>query len=328
MLVYDADGGGHRANYVRLFAEMTGGSGLIAPIREALPRLIGARNLILTTLDTAPRAFLLILLLRSLLGRRSATVSLRAHLFFRQRGLRGLPGRLAVGLLGRIDAILAMTLVPFESATGRRDFLPIRDPEFWDVEPADLDAPDTKLSARARGHAAGRSIVLLIGNLDSSKGLSFLRDIFCGDPRLFDAAVPVLCGPVLAEGSEAAEQLRAGGAFVESRYLERAELMSLFRAADAAWCCYPPARDMSSGIFGRAVQFGVAPIVRRGSVLGAMAAEVPNAISLDYDEPEAARTALRNKPARLAPSPRPGRERDALRSLLLAHFGMSEPAPE
>jgi hypothetical protein len=98
--------------------------------------------------------------------------------------------------------------------------------------------------------------------------------------------------------------------------------MSLFRAADAAWCCYPPERDLSSGIFGRAVQFGIAPIVRQGSVLGVLAADVPNAISLRYGDAVAARAALLARPKRRPPPPHQlARERDALRTLLLSHFG-------
>lgn len=324
ILIYDADPGGHRANYVRIFEDATGGAGLIAPVRAALRRLLAARSLVLTTLDTAPKAFLLILILRSLIGRRSAVVWLRAHLMARRTGVRALPGRLVVRLLGRIEAILPMSLVRFERAGGGRGFVAIQDPEFWDLTAADLEAAETPLAARIREFAGGRAIVLLIGNLDPSKGLAFLRDIFGGDPRLIETIVPAICGPVLAEGRDAVEALRGQGAFVESRYLEHAELMSLYRAADAAWCCYPPERDLSSGILGRAVQFGVAPILRRGSALDAMAADVPNAIRLDYGDAAAAREALRARPARVArPRPR-GAQLEALRALLLGHFGVAD----
>jgi len=291
----------------------------------ASPRvpLLAARNLILTTFETSPKAYLLVLVLRSLLGRRSAVVALRAHMLAARSGVRSLPGRLALRLLGRIESILPMTLVRFETAGGGRGFVPIQDPEFWDLTPADFGTAETPLARRMREFAAGRSVVLLIGHLDPSKGLSFLRDIFCGDPRLLETTVPAICGKILPEGSAAVEALRDCGAFVESRYLDHAELMSLYRAADAAWCCYPPERDQSSGILGRAVQFGVAPILRRGSVLDAKTADVPNAIRLDYGDAAAAREALRAKPAKVArPGPR-GEELEALRSLLFAHFRLA-----
>lgn len=321
ILVYDADADGHRENYVRIFAEATGGTGLVAPVRAALRRLLAARYLILTTFETAPRTYLLLLIARSLLGRRSAAVSLRAHLLVGRSGLRGVTGRLAMRLMAGLGSILVLPLVGFDGAE-KRGFVPIQDPEFWDLGPADLDAAETPLASRMREFARGRSIVLLIGNLDTSKGLSFLRDIFCGDPGLGATTMPAICGKVLADGNEAAEALRGCGAFVESRYLDHDELMSLYRAADAAWCCYPPERDLSSGILGRAVQFGIAPILRRGSVLDAMAAEVPNAIRLDYGDAAAAREALRGKPARAVPAKPRGEQRDALRALLLGHFGL------
>jgi hypothetical protein len=319
ILVYDADGAGHRANYVDIFSRLTGGAGVIAPIHRALPRLLAAPYLVLTTLETAPKRFLGLLLLRSVLGRPSAVVSLRAHLHVRGGGPGGLAGRLGVRLLERLHCVLPLSLVPL--GDGHEAFIAIRDPECWDLAPADLEAPDTELSDRLRAFAAGRRILLLIGNLDFSKGLAFLGDIFLGDPSLFETVVPALCGPVLAEGRAVADSLEAGGAFVESRYLDRAELMSLYRAADAAWCCYPPERDLSSGIFGRAAQFGTAAVLRRGSVLDAMAAGVPNAVRIDYDAPEAAREALRASLIRLPPpAANAARERSALRALLLSHF--------
>lgn len=324
MLVFDADAGGHRANYARIFARLTGSPSLIAPIPGALRRLLTVRYLILTTLETAPRAFLAILFLRSLMGRRSAVVSLRAHTLAARRGRRGLPARLGVRLLERLKPVLPLSLVPFGGSGAGTGFTAIRDPEFWDLEPADREAAETPLSEGVRAFAGSRHILLLIGYLDSSKGLDFLRDIFCGDPALLETIVPVLCGRVLPESQGVADELRACGAYVESRYLDHEELMSLYGAADAAWCCYPPERDLSSGIFGRAVQFGIAPVLRRGSVLEAMAIALPNAVRIDYGDVEGARASLRRPVQRTAPPPdRREKESEALRSRLFAHFGIT-----
>jgi hypothetical protein len=324
ILVYDASGAGHRANYVRIFAGLTGGTGLVAPLAPAVPRLLATRRLVLTTLETAPKRFLLILWLRSLLGRRSAVVSLRAHL----RPARGLTGRLAMRLLKRLRSVLKLSLVPVDAPGGESfGFVAIRDPECWDLLPEDRTGGDTALSAAVRRFAGARKLLILPGNLNPSKGMNFVRDIFCGDPALFGEVVPVLCGPVEPDGKAAAAELEAAGAFVEARYLERGELMSLYRAADGAWCCYPPERDLSSGIFGRAVQFGITPVVRQGSVLDRMAADVPNALRLDFADPAGAGRALAAGLARITPpQSRLEWESEALGGLLLRHFGLDPPA--
>ena len=53
---------------------------------------------------------------------------------------------------------------------------------------------------------------------------------------------------------------------VENPYLTDDEVLSLYGVADLAWSFYPQ-RDQASGIFGRAVQAGVVPLVRSGSFL-------------------------------------------------------------
>ncbi len=320
ILIYDADPGGHRANYVRIFEALTGGRGLIAPVRRSLFRLLFARRLVLTTLETAPKSYLALLLLRSLTGRRSAILSLRAHLRANGNG----SGRLAMRLLERLSSVLKLSLAPVADQGGRSyGFIAIRDPEYWDLGPDDRRAGDTALSTAVRRAAGDRKILILPGNLNRSKGLDFVRDIFCGNASLIDALLPVLCGPIERDGEAAAADLRTAGAFVEARYLERAELMSLYRAAHGAWCCYPPERDMSSGIFGRAVQFGVAPVVRQGSLLDRMAAGVPNVIRLDVADPAAAPAALTDGLRRVPPpASELERESEALRAMLRGHFGL------
>jgi hypothetical protein len=227
-------------------------------------------------------------------------------------------------LLSGLRSALKLSLVPVGGADGdNKGFVAISDPECWDLRPEDRAAADTPLSAAVRDCAGPRRIMILPGNLNPSKGLDFVRDIFCGYPGLFEAVLPVLCGPVEPTGAAAAAELQAGGAFVEARYLDRAELMSLYRAAHAAWCCYPPEWDLSSGIFGRAVQFGIAPVVRRGSVIDRMAADVPNTMRLDYGDAALAAAQLAANLNRIPPpDSRLAEESEALRRLLSTHFGL------
>ena len=43
-------------------------------------------------------------------------------------------------------------------------------------------------------------------------------------------------------------------------------MLALYSIADLAWCFYSPEYDQASGILGRALQFSVTPVVRKGSV--------------------------------------------------------------
>lgn len=53
----------------------------------------------------------------------------------------------------------------------------------------------------------------------------------------------------------------------EDRIVTDDEILRLYKVADLAWCCYAPDYDQASGVFGRALQTGVEPVVREGRVL-------------------------------------------------------------
>ena len=123
------------------------------------------------------------------------------------------------------------------------------------------------------------------------------------------------------EDAEAAvRRLHAAGAMIEARFVSDAELLSLIDIAAYVWCCFPPERDMSSGLFGRAMQLGAVPIVRRGSVLAAMAERLVPAIVLDYADVDGAKRALAGFPGAGQPFADSDRLRDEARNALLAAF--------
>lgn len=44
------------------------------------------------------------------------------------------------------------------------------------------------------------------------------------------------------------------------------EILSLYKVADLVWCSDAPDDDQASGVFGRAIQTGVEPVFRKGSL--------------------------------------------------------------
>lgn len=324
IVIFDSRPEGHRANYVRIMARLTGGRPLIAPVRRSLATLLFSRSLLLTTFETEPTSFLPILILRSLMRRRTAVLFLRAHLHQHRRPLNRLLHRFVIGLVGHLRSILPLTPVPLPPGTGGDRFALIQDPEFWDLDPADLDTPDTPLSEQVRAFAEGRPILLFTGYIERARGIEFMRDIYERGSGLSERLAPVLCGMIDRDAAEAAAALERSGALVVDRYLSHEEMMSLYRAADVAWCCYVPERDLSSGIFGRALQFGVVPIVRRGSVLDSLAAGSDNAVRLDFGHVADAVGALETLETGVARSPRgsarANEQRNRVQSLLLDHF--------
>ncbi|WP_139165891.1 hypothetical protein [Paracoccus tibetensis] len=75
----------------------------------------------------------------------------------------------------------------------------------------------------------------------------------------------VAAGQLHLDSEDLAAELERDGGLVFSRRLTEEEIHSLYGIADRIWACYSAEYDQSSGIFGRAVQYGAVPIVRLNS---------------------------------------------------------------
>jgi hypothetical protein len=141
----------------------------------------------------------------------------------------------------------------------------------WDLLDADFAGAgvETALSIEARKRAAGRKIVIFLGKASRRKGygklVSLAREF--GDRALFVSA-----GTVDQECKADAAALDAAGMLVADRRVSEEELLSLYGVADYVWCQYDASSsELSSGIFGRAVQLGRTAVVREGSYLDRLA---------------------------------------------------------
>ena len=52
-----------------------------------------------------------------------------------------------------------------------------------------------------------------------------------------------------------------------NRFVSEEELIALYASSDLVWAFYDEEYDQASGIFGRALQFGVPSIIRSGSLV-------------------------------------------------------------
>jgi len=139
---------------------------------------------------------------------------------------------------------------------------------------------------------AGRQVILVTGTLEVSKGLAFLDAIFDRDPALLNRFAIVCAGQVMEPSRMQLESLKNKAIVWEDRFLTRDEMLSLYPLADAVWCCYRPDYDVSSGIFGRAVQFGRPALVRSGSLISRLLARLGPGMAFEYGDTKAAAAAL------------------------------------
>lgn len=124
--------------------------------------------------------------------------------------------------------------------------------------------PAMQFYRQIKKSANGKPTMISLGAQGKEKGYSILAD-----------AVPLLAKNdwfVVAAGRVVEDQKEKTLVFLENRmmsvnrYLDDDEMIAAYAAADVVWCLYDPSYDQASGILGRAVQLGVLPLVRQGSL--------------------------------------------------------------
>ncbi|MDO9369816.1 MAG: hypothetical protein Q7T68_14710 [Sphingopyxis sp.] len=183
----------------------------------------------------------------------------------------------------------------------------IRDLEYWDLAGQPPPAP-TALSNRVKGAAHGHKIIVSLGWFSEDKGGCMLLDIFA-EPIIAERFILIVAGTVEPEMARRLAAVTDSGLIVENRMIDDDELLSLYSVADLSWCCYAPERDISSGVFGRSLQFDVPTIVRENSLLQRQMDDFGFGVAVPWQQPDAAAqriVAWLDEPARDARDPLTG----------------------
>lgn len=319
-LVLERAPAGHRANYARSVSSILGAPYAIGFSQQTLLEAVKTRHLVITTFESAPAAYLALLTIRAIGGRRSTVILTRSHIRSDRVSASSLLKASGLGLLKRLRAVQRLSITP-PLAAADDGATYIEDIEFWDLTEAVLQSGvTTALGEQAIEVAVGRPIILVTGTLEQSKGLSFLAEIFAAAPELRDRYAIICAGSAPASQQAALAGIAGFVDLWEDRYLDDEEIFSLYRASTAVWCCYAPSYDVSSGVFGRAVQFARPSIVRAGSIIDSLQDRLSEGLKLDYGDLVGAATKLKTwQPVAGRPASRFEKGAARLRDLVLAH---------
>lgn len=275
---------GHQPSYQAVFVRLLNGRPSTGRLRgPVFQRLVRAEQVFFCTIDTDYPAFIIIALLRALRGRRTTGLFLRPMQCFRtERPFVYATKRWVFHALRHLPGLRLLSIIPFEVeprlAQVCHDW--IHDPQLWDLwldGPPEL--PETALSRRVAAAATGREVMIFIGAGTGIKGFDgFVAEALAQSDRV----LAVMAGRVAPDYAAEAQRLAAAGMVVEDRFVTDDEVLSLYKVADLAWCSYSPDYDQASGIFGRALQTGVTPIVREGSVVASVHAMLDKSAPRDW----------------------------------------------
>ena len=197
--------------------------------------------------------------------------------------------RRAFRLLCRVPQLTIATITPFAVSPRYAEVahVGVFDPQYSDMhDGATIRCPpNSPLANEVRQQAGGRSILCALGSLAGVKGLNFLAKTMEYHPKIADRTLVLCASRVSSDAVALATRLTAAGAILVNNLITDEELESLYGVADFIWACYAPEYDQASGVFGRAVQFGVTPILRKGSVLGSFASVYGiDHLAISYDD--------------------------------------------
>lgn len=259
---------GHRRDYVRFFERWWANRRCttlsVSNWRETL--FVDSPALFLMV-EEGFAGYVVAALWRALLGRRTVGLLFRGREAVLGDSSRLRLKRYVLGGLRRVPHVTTLSIVPFavdrRLATVADDW--IDDPQLWDLED---NAPEsTPLSEAVHAAAGTRGIVVSLGAQKAAKGFDFFTRAWLEVPELRRQWLFVAAGKVAEPESQAAMLFEAEGGYLVDRFITNAELHSLYRVADVVWGIYAPFYDQASGIFGRAVQYDVPILLRRGSAV-------------------------------------------------------------
>ena len=268
-LIHISVNDGHHPSYQALFVRLLQGEASTGAIRgRRFWRLVRAPRLLFATIDSDYLGFIAVALLRSLQNKPTTAIFLRSMQCFRSERSIVYPMKRAVfSWLRHLPRLRILAIVPFDIYPNLEQVSHgwIHDPQMWDLwvdGPPKL--PDTDLSRRVEATRRGRKVMIFVGKASSIKGFSEFVEIAHQSP---DKMLVVVAGQIASQCRSSADSLRSIGMIVEDRFVTDEEILSLYKVADCAWCRYAPGYDQASGVFGRAFQTGVEPIMRDGSVV-------------------------------------------------------------
>jgi hypothetical protein len=249
-------GGGHRDDYYHYFQHKL----KLRCVKGLKQKILENENIIYTMLEDSVVECLLVALVRGL-HRRNTTI-----LVFRPFYSRLLSAAFVKLLILKIyDKLNLATIVPIipKKAYNRSGFSfknECLDPQFYDLDIVQEDVFYRSSDFLMNLHKNSEKYDILIVGLAENKGLSALIEFVNKNYERFNFTITGRRKFDIGVVDD-----RAQIKYID-RWLSIVELSELYRYTDFVWSCYDISYDQSSGVLGRAIQFGKSPIVRKDSV--------------------------------------------------------------
>lgn len=268
---------GHRKAYLELFVDLFDFSPSIGKIsNKNRLSLISAKSVLFATVGISYKRHLLVCIARSILLKPTVSLFLGAGDYTKKRQSRFFAlNYILLKIWKSLPKQKVLSILPYDIDSSSKKFTNayIYDPQLWDMSIKKLKKPlpSTQLSLKAKEKSNNRKILIFLGKITLYKGFDYLIDFTENNKK--DVFV-VVAGRMTKECKPLGEKLKSAGMMVVDRFISDEELFSLYQIADFAWSYYKPEYDQSSGIYGRAIQLGVIPIIRADSIISKLSKSI------------------------------------------------------
>lgn len=270
---YSVNESGHRLEYIEFTESLLGGTRI-----SGLDLLRTKKPLLFLMVEDSFFLYVIVALIRAMLGRRTAGLVFRAKECIGCSSLKLKIKYVAMYFLKFINSINSISIVPFFTYPAMENVCDgwIYDFQFWDREflesRVDLKVTDVT-SEELRAKANGRSIVCAVGKQDKNKGFDKFANLYLSSEDIRNKYLFVSGGKIDGVDLMIVDEFEKLGGCIINKRISDSELVGLYQAADIVWACYSPFYDQSSGVLGRALQYNKTVVVRRGSIADKLASK-------------------------------------------------------
>ncbi|MDQ1209267.1 hypothetical protein QE380_002190 [Acinetobacter baylyi] len=274
---YSKDLNGHRASYLEFVQSKFGGERL-----SGKSLVFWKDPVFFLMIEDNFALYLLVSFLRVLIGRRTVGLLFRPKPAITENSLRLKIKKLALKTLRYFSNIRTLSIVPVPLEPAIEEIVDdwIYDFQLWDIT-TEQKLLATEIRQRFKQcdnrlfdefpilkeiynqNLNQKKVIVALGAQNTGKGTELLAKNMNGiDSTNY---LIVVAGKFAQNIEYTKEVIQNYNGLIFDRYMTDDEILALYAVSDLVWCFYDPSYDQASGILGRAIQFGVMPIVRKGS---------------------------------------------------------------
>jgi glycosyltransferase involved in cell wall biosynthesis len=215
--------------------------------------------------------FFIVSVVRSLFGLKTSGLTFRAHYCIGSHSPKHIVKFAMMKFLNFFRYTNTISIIPFEIEPRLKGLCrsSLYDFQFWDLSYCISNANAEEIEhfySKFLSVSAGKILVSAIGKQNKDKGVDSFIKLYNENENIRSKFCFLIAGKITdVEEAELDEFVRNGGIAI-NRYVSDEEIFAVYKASGFIWCAYSPSYDQSSGVLGRALQFGKTPIVRSNSV--------------------------------------------------------------